>query len=257
MRTAEIARSCLARRERERDTDRDSVLNVVPSGRLWRDSVDPCNSNVLAHRGRHAGQAAGCAALRHRSGWCFVCRWMNDWGVLDEERLNALYDAHARDLLGYLARRSGDPQLALDLLGATFLTAFEHRESWRGRSERELVAWLYRIAANTFVDHVRRGAAERRALSRLGVELRALSPPEVAAIAAIAGSSELEERVTAAFGELSAEQREALWLHVVEERPYPEVSAALGLSEPAVRARVSRGLRALRRATHSSREESS
>jgi hypothetical protein len=61
--------------------------------------------------------------------------------------------------------------------------------------------------------------------------------------------------VTAAFGELRAQQREALWMHVVEELPYPEVSTALGLSEPAARARVSRGLRALRRATAEHRKE--
>jgi RNA polymerase sigma-70 factor (ECF subfamily) len=64
----------------------------------------------------------------------------------------------------------------------------------------------------------------------------------------LAASTELEQRVVAAFGELSVEQREALWLRVVEERPYPEVSRALGLTEQAARARVSRGLRALRRA---------
>lgn len=174
---------------------------------------------------------------------------------MDEQDLNGLYDEHARDLLGYLARRSGDPQLALDLLGATFLAAFENRARCRADEDRGRVAWLYRIAANTFVDHVRRGAAERKAVRRLGGELRALTPNEVAVIDALAGSSELEERVIAAFGDLSVEQREALWLHVVEERPYPEVSRALGLSEPATRARVSRGLRALRRATESQKED--
>jgi RNA polymerase sigma factor (sigma-70 family) len=177
--------------------------------------------------------------------------------VIDAEDVIALYDAHAHDLLGYLARRSGDPQVALDLLSATFLSAFENRGRCRAEDERGRAAWLYRIAANTFVDHVRRGASERRAINRLGGELRALTPAEIEVIEELAGSSELEARVTAAFGQLSAQQREALWLHVVEERPYPEVSAALGLSEPAARARVSRGLRALRRATETSRRERS
>jgi RNA polymerase sigma-70 factor (ECF subfamily) len=174
---------------------------------------------------------------------------------MDEQDLNALYDVHARDLLGYLTRRSGDPQLALDLLGATFLAAFENRARCRADDDRGRVAWLYRIAANTFVDHVRRGAVERRAIRSLGGELRALTPDEAAVIDALAGSSELEERVIAAFGDLSVEQREAVWLHVVQERPYPEVSRALGLSEPATRARVSRGLRALRRSTESQKED--
>jgi RNA polymerase sigma factor (sigma-70 family) len=175
--------------------------------------------------------------------------------VIEAEELNALYDAHARDLLAYLARRSGDPQTALDLLSATFLAAFENRGCCRADDERGRVAWLYRIAANTFVDHVRRGASERRAINRLRSELRALTPSEVEFIEELAGSSEFEERVTAAFGQLSAQQREALWLHVVDELPYPEVSAALGLSEPAARARVSRGLRALRRATETQRRK--
>jgi RNA polymerase sigma-70 factor (ECF subfamily) len=47
---------------------------------------------------------------------------------------------------------------------------------------------------------------------------------------------------------LSRDQREALRLRVVEERPYPEVAVALGVSEQTARARVSRGLRALARA---------
>jgi RNA polymerase sigma-70 factor (ECF subfamily) len=178
---------------------------------------------------------------------------MSGRGSIDADGLNALYDAHARDLLGYLARRCGDAQTALDLLSATFLSAFENRERCRAGDERGRVAWLYRIAANTFVDHARRGSAERRAVDRLAGELRALTPSEIEFVEELAGSSELEERVTAAFGELSRQQRDALWLHVVDELPYPEVSAALGVSEPAVRARVSRGLRALRQATETQR----
>ena len=175
--------------------------------------------------------------------------------MMEAEDLVALYDAHARDLLGYLARRTGDPQVALDLLGATFLSAFEHRDRCRGQSEGERVAWLYRIAANSLVDNARRSAAEQRAIQRIAGELRALTDTEVAVIERLAVSSELHERVLAAFGDLSAEQKAVLWMHIVEDRPYPEISRTLGLSEPATRARVSRGLRALRRATQSSREE--
>jgi RNA polymerase sigma-70 factor (ECF subfamily) len=122
-------------------------------------------------------------------------------------------------------------------------------------SDSQRVAWLYRIAANSLVDHARRHAAEQRAISRLGGELRGLTASEMAVVESLSHSDALHERVTAAFGELSAEQREALWLHVVEERTYAEISGTLGLSEPAVRARVSRGLSALRRSTALHREE--
>ena len=40
-------------------------------------------------------------------------------------------------------------------------------------------------------------------------------------------------------------QRQALWLRVVDERPYVEVAARLGITEQAARMRVSRALRAI------------
>jgi DNA-directed RNA polymerase specialized sigma24 family protein len=55
---------------------------------------------------------------------------------------------------------------------------------------------------------------------------------------------------------LSGEQREAVRMRVLEERSYDVVSRELGITETAARARVSRGLRALRRAMASDREES-
>ena len=49
----------------------------------------------------------------------------------------------------------------------------------------------------------------------------------------------------AALGTLSDDQRSALQLRVVDELSYREVAEQLGATEQTVRARVSRGLRAL------------
>jgi RNA polymerase sigma factor (sigma-70 family) len=165
------------------------------------------------------------------------------------EDIIALYDGHAREIVGFLARRTGDPQLALDLTAETFLTAVEQRERCRAETHRQRLAWVHRIAANELADHYRHGAKERRLISRLGVELRALTDSERTTIKELAGSDGLEESVGAALEKLSAEQQAAVRLHVIEERSYAEVSRELGVSQPAARARVSRGLRALRRAT--------
>jgi RNA polymerase sigma factor (sigma-70 family) len=167
----------------------------------------------------------------------------------------ALYDGHAREIVGFLARRTGDPQLALDLTAETFLTAVEQRGRCRAASDRQRTAWLYRIAVNELADHHRRGAKERRMISRLGVELRSLTDIELTTIEHLAGSDRLEESVGAALAELSAEQLAAVRLRVIEERSYAEVSRDLGVSQQAVRARVSRGLRALRRATERNERE--
>jgi len=168
---------------------------------------------------------------------------------VDESALLDCYDRVARDLVGFFGRRTGDPQLAMDLLAATFLSAFEQRERCRASTETQRAAWVYRIAASKLADHFRSRQREQRALARLDSELRALTDAEVSAIERLADSSQIAERVRAAFEELSDEQQTALDLHVIQERSYAEVSLALDISEPAARARVSRGIRALRRAT--------
>lgn len=166
---------------------------------------------------------------------------------MDGPEIVALYDAHARDLVGYFAWRTRDPHVALDLVADTFAAAFAQRDRCRAASEPERVAWLYRIASNELADHFRKHAIERRALSQLGWNLRALSESEYERIEALAASSALRERVSAALARLSSDQQEAVRLRVVEERSYTEVAGTLGVSEQTARARVSRGLRALRR----------
>ena len=168
---------------------------------------------------------------------------------MDEGEFLDCYELVARDLVGFFARRTGDPQLAMDLLGATFLAAFEQRARCRATTQGQRAAWVYRIAASKLADHFRSQERERRAIARLDSELRALTRAEVSVIERLAGSSEVERRVQAAFDQLSNEQQTALDLHVIQERSYAEVSHVLQISEPAARARVSRGIRALRRAS--------
>jgi RNA polymerase sigma factor (sigma-70 family) len=166
---------------------------------------------------------------------------------LDTKDTIALYDRHARELVGFFARRTGDPQLALDLLGDTFVAAFAARERCQAQDDAQRAGWLYRIAANELTDHLRRGASERRALARFGGGLRALTDAEYERIEQLAAASDLHERVGAALADLSEDQAQAIRSRVLEERPYAEVARDLGVSEQAARARVSRGLRALRR----------
>jgi RNA polymerase sigma factor (sigma-70 family) len=167
--------------------------------------------------------------------------------VMDGEEIIALYDRHARELVGFFVRRTRDPQLALDLLGDTFLAAFEQRRRCRAANDDQRSAWLYRIAANKLAAHYRRGASERRATERFASHVRALSGAELEAMQTLADRSQFED-LSAALDALSADQRLAVRLRVIDERPYAAVSAELGVSEAAARARVSRGLRALRRA---------
>lgn len=162
---------------------------------------------------------------------------------LDADAIADLYDQHARALLAFLARRAADPEAAVDLLAETFAAAFKDRRRFRGDDP---LPWLYGIARHQLAGYFRRGRVERRALERLGVQRRELTETEYDRIEELAG---LGGEVSAALASLKPEHRDAVRLRVVEERPYPEVARALGISEQTARARVSRALRALRRAS--------
>jgi RNA polymerase sigma-70 factor (ECF subfamily) len=156
-----------------------------------------------------------------------------------------LYRREAEMVLLFCARRVLDAEAALDLTAETFAQAFRGRRSFRGTTEPEARAWLLTIARRQIARYLRRGALDRRALQRLGVQVPQLDDGQVEEIERRAGLAELRAALAAELERLSADQREALRLRVVEERPYDEVARSLGITEATARARVSRGLRAL------------
>jgi RNA polymerase sigma-70 factor (ECF subfamily) len=166
---------------------------------------------------------------------------------LDADRLAAAYERDARRLLVYITRRTYDAQLAIDLVGETYARAFELRRRVDGDplDADALGAWVFGIARNVLNESLRRGAAERRAMRRAGVQAPVLEGDELARIEEIAALGELRSAVAGALADLAAEQRDAVRLRVVEDLDYAEVAGRLGISEQAARARVSRGLRAI------------
>jgi len=158
------------------------------------------------------------------------------------------YRTHARSILIFLARRTYDPEVALDLTAETFAQAFEGRRRCRASTDEEVAAWLFGIARHVLLRSLRRGKAERRALTRLGIEVPSLEPDDLVRVIELAGLDELRGAVARELGALPEEHREALRLRVVEELPYDDVARQLAITEPAARARVSRGLRAIGRA---------
>ena len=165
---------------------------------------------------------------------------------LEADDFALLYQRHAGELVGFFARRTYDPEVAVDLLAETFAVAFRDRRQFRGEGLEAARPWLYGVARHRLALYFRRGRVERRAVARLGVERRELTPTEYDRIEELAASAELREALSAEFGALAAEQREVLQLRVVEGRSYAEVAAELGITEESARTRASRALRALR-----------
>jgi len=159
---------------------------------------------------------------------------------LDARRSGIFYDRHARALLAYFARRTGDPESAADLTAETFAAAIIARRRFRPGPE-PASAWLFGIARHKLADFQRRGCAEDRALRRLGVQRPALDAEDAQIIELMA-----DEVSTQLLAQLPEDERTAVRAHVLEGREYAEIAAAAVISEPAARMRFSRGLGRLR-----------
>jgi RNA polymerase sigma-70 factor (ECF subfamily) len=164
---------------------------------------------------------------------------------LDPESLSRLYETHAAVLVRFLARRTLQPEVAIDLVAETFAKAFAHRDQFRGETESEAVAWLFGIARHELSAYFRRGVVDRRAMAALGLEVPALIDADYERVEELADLRAQRVELARALAELSPEHRDALRLRVVEEQSYHDVAKTLGISEQTARARVSRALRAL------------
>src|SRR3954468_21645455 len=86
----------------------------------------------------------------------------------DPAAFGTFYRRHVGAVLAFHRRRTGDPELALDLAAETFARALEGVGSFEpGRGPAR--AWLFAIARNLLADSYRRGRVADEARRRLGI----------------------------------------------------------------------------------------
>ncbi|MGN6868739.1 MAG: RNA polymerase sigma factor [Solirubrobacteraceae bacterium] len=156
-----------------------------------------------------------------------------------------LYDRYESALVGFLLRRTGNVEVAVDLASEVFAAALTGAHRYRPAPGRTAAAWLFTIAQNILRDSLRRGRVEARARRRIGIrDAVAYGEDELERIEALASQTDWATRL---LESLPDEQREAVRARVLGERSYDEIASDLRTSELVVRKRVSRGLAALRK----------
>jgi RNA polymerase sigma-70 factor (ECF subfamily) len=168
--------------------------------------------------------------------------------TLDADDISRLYADHAVHVLRFFARRTLQAEVAVDLVAETFAQALADRRRFRGEGDQAALAWIFGIARHELGEYFRRGAVERRAIARIGVDLRPMTDADYDRVEELTGIAAQRGALAAGLALLSESHREALQLRIVEERSYAELATALGITEQTARARVSRALRALARA---------
>jgi RNA polymerase sigma factor (sigma-70 family) len=167
--------------------------------------------------------------------------------MADPEGFVPFYRDEAEAVLMFLTRRTLDGEVALELTAETFAQAWLGWPRVRTDSREEMRAWLFTIARRQLGRYLRRGQAQQSALRRLGLSTPVAHEDDLAAIEEAAGVESVRADLAVELQQLSADQRDALQLRVIEEMPYDEVAGRLGISEPTARARVSRALRSMQR----------
>ena len=156
-----------------------------------------------------------------------------------DEDFERLFEEHAQPLLGFLVYRTGDRALAEDVMADTFERALRGRRLFDRRRGSEKT-WLYSIALNCLRDHARRGAAETRALARVGTPATAEAGDE------LTEDVERRDSIQRGLEALTDEEREAIALRFGAELTVPEMAKLVGQPLTTVEGRVYRALRKLR-----------
>jgi RNA polymerase sigma-70 factor (ECF subfamily) len=159
---------------------------------------------------------------------------------------------YERPLLSLLFRMVRDRELAEDLAQETFIKALNAIESYR--PEFKFSSWIFKIANNAAIDHLR-----RRALDTLSLEgsPHAETPEAIEATALQIGdrqespldevaARELGGQIEAAIARLRPEYRSCILLRHVEGRPYEEIAQMLNLPLGTVKTYIHRARNELR-----------
>ena len=152
--------------------------------------------------------------------------------------LELVYGAYKERIHTFLIRLLDESELAEDVTQETFTKAFAALSAFP--EGQRILPWLYRVANNAAIDHLRRRNRLRwvrlPSLANTDAEPHADAGPEVGD----------REHIRAVLQGLPVENAAALLLHALEGYSYKEIAAIQGCSLTAVRSRIARARQAFR-----------
>ena len=154
--------------------------------------------------------------------------------------LDVIYKAYRSRIYSFLLRFLGDPELAADVAQEAFTKTYKTLPTLT--RDHKVLPWLYRIAGNTAIDHIRK----RRRVTWVRMTDVTRTPDEPGT-AGHEGDVGEREHVQATLRKLPPENAMALLLHAVEGYSYNEIAEIQGCTMTAVRSRIARAREAFRR----------
>jgi RNA polymerase sigma-70 factor, ECF subfamily len=177
-----------------------------------------------------------------------------------EAAYRELIRRYERPVFSLVYRMVRDRELSEDLTQETFIKVLNHID--RYRPEFKLSSWLFKIANNVAIDHLRRRHVDTISLDGSphastpdAIEATSIDP----AADQESALDEMEARelggsIEAAIARLRPEYRACIMLRHVEDRSYEEIAATLDLPLGTVKTYIHRARHELRRSLEHLRE---
>jgi RNA polymerase sigma-70 factor (ECF subfamily) len=171
-----------------------------------------------------------------------------------ESAFRELVRRYERPVFSLVFRLVRDRDTAEDLAQETFVKVLNNIE--RYRPEFKFSSWLFKIANNVAIDHLRKRSVDTVSLdgSRYATSTDEMQATSVRAVdASQSPLEELESRelggaIERAIGSLRPEYRACILLRHVEDRSYEEIAATLDLPLGTVKTYIHRARHELRKA---------
>ena len=171
--------------------------------------------------------------------WQDSARWrelFREFAAGRPDGLGELYDMASRRLYGLALWRTGSRELAADVVQDVFVRVAERRE--RLGEVRDPRWWLLAVTHRLAVDAVRRAARRQAEPIDEQAGVAAESVDDARAVDA--------RRAWALLGNLSAKQREVVYLHDAAGMSHAEIGRCLGIPAFTAASRYRLAIRALR-----------
>jgi RNA polymerase sigma-70 factor (ECF subfamily) len=163
-----------------------------------------------------------------------------------EESFEELVRRYQRPIVGYVFRMLGDDHASLDVTQEVFIKVYNslHRYS----SDYKFSTWLYRIAHNATIDHIRRNSANTQSIEtesadgayQLQIESRDPSPEKDRE------RKEWRTEIEAVVKRLPTAYRELILLRHSNDLSYDEIAEVTGLPLGTVKNRLFRAREMMR-----------
>jgi RNA polymerase sigma factor (sigma-70 family) len=163
---------------------------------------------------------------------------------MENAEFNELYRQEAPGLVSYFMRRTGQTEVAADLVAETFAAALASRR----RFDPELgtaAQWLYGIARHELSEYLRRDRVSENARRRMKMERLEPTDEALERIAAIARADRIEV-LALAVDALPAADARAVRDRFWRGRSYTAIARDANTTPAAARQRVSRAVARLR-----------